>query len=59
MRILRKLFHGDESWMCAGPGGTPMATARLENFRDGLAEAIQSAGVVATDPWRVQFQTAR
>lgn len=111
-------FHGDGSWTCVGPGGTPLATVRLENFRDGLedyayfrileatiakveaspelrakrvrwletakarlqvppeivkslkeythdparlyryrsglAEAIQSAGVAAADPWRVQ-----
>ena len=29
-------YHGDGSWTCVGPGGTPLATVRLENFRDGL-----------------------
>ena len=28
--------NGDGSWAYAGPGGTPLATVRLENFRDGL-----------------------
>ncbi len=31
-------YHGDGSWTCAGPGGTPLATIRLENFRDGLED---------------------
>ncbi|MFW6162865.1 MAG: DUF4091 domain-containing protein [Planctomycetota bacterium] len=29
-------YHGDGSWTCVGPAGTPLATVRLENFRDGL-----------------------
>ena len=31
-------YNGDGSWMCAGPGGTPLSTIRLENFRDGLED---------------------
>ena len=31
-------YHGDGSWTCAGPGGTPLPTIRLENFRDGLED---------------------
>lgn len=31
-------FHGDGSWFCVGPGGTPLATQRVENFRDGLED---------------------
>jgi hypothetical protein len=31
-------YHGDGSWTCAGPDGTPLATVRLENFRDGLED---------------------
>jgi hypothetical protein len=31
-------FHGDGSWTCLGPDGTPLPTIRLENFRDGLED---------------------
>ena len=31
-------WHGDGQWTCAGPGGTPLPTIRLENFRDGLED---------------------
>lgn len=31
-------YHGDGSWTCVGPDGTPLATIRLENFRDGLED---------------------
>jgi hypothetical protein len=31
-------YHGDGSWTCVGPGGTPLPTLRLENFRDGLED---------------------
>jgi hypothetical protein len=31
-------YHGDGSWTCCGPDGTPLATQRLENFRDGLED---------------------
>ena len=31
-------FHGDGSWTCCGPDGMPLATQRLENFRDGLED---------------------
>jgi hypothetical protein len=32
------VYHGDGSWTCVGPGGTPLPTIRLENFRDGLED---------------------
>jgi hypothetical protein len=28
-------YHGDGSILCAGPGGKPLPTIRLENYRDG------------------------
>ncbi|MBR6586350.1 MAG: DUF4091 domain-containing protein [Kiritimatiellae bacterium] len=31
-------YHGDGSWVCVGPNGTPVPTIRLENFRDGLED---------------------
>jgi hypothetical protein len=31
-------YHGDGSILCAGPGGKPVPTIRLENFRDGLED---------------------
>ena len=31
-------YHGDGSWVCCGPGGLPVPTIRLENFRDGLED---------------------
>lgn len=31
-------YHGDGSWTCVGPDGVPLATVRLENFRDGLED---------------------
>ncbi len=31
-------YHGDGSWTCVGPGGRPLPTVRLENFRDGLED---------------------
>ena len=30
--------NGDGCWMHAGPDGVPLATIRLENFRDGLED---------------------
>lgn len=30
-----KTFHGDGSLLCSGPGGKPVPTIRLENYRDG------------------------
>jgi hypothetical protein len=32
------VYHGDGSWTCVGPDGTPLPTVRLENFRDGLED---------------------
>ena len=34
----KRQYHGDGSWTCAGPDGTPLPTIRLENFRDGLED---------------------
>ncbi len=31
-------YHGDGSWFCCGPDGTPCGTIRMENFRDGLED---------------------
>ena len=31
-------FHGDGSLLCSGPGGKPVPTIRLENYRDGLED---------------------
>ena len=31
-------YNGDGSWLCCGPGGIPLSTIRLENFRDGLED---------------------
>lgn len=32
------VYHGDGSLLCAGPGGKPVPTIRLENYRDGLED---------------------
>jgi hypothetical protein len=32
------IYHGDGSWTCTGPDGTPLPTIRLENFRDGVED---------------------
>jgi len=29
------VYHGDGSLLCSGPGGKPVPTIRLENYRDG------------------------
>ena len=31
-------MNGDGCWTAAGPGGKPLSTLRLENFRDGLED---------------------
>lgn len=31
-------YHGDGSLLCSGPGGKPVPTIRLENYRDGLED---------------------
>ena len=31
-------YHGDGSLLCAGPGGRPLPTIRLENYRDGMED---------------------
>ena len=32
------VYHGDGSWTAVGPGGKPLETMRLYNFRDGLED---------------------
>ena len=41
-------YHGDGSWTCVGPGGTPLPTVRLENFRDGLEDYAYARILEAT-----------
>ena len=41
-------YHGDGSWTCMGPGGTPLPTIRLENFRDGLEDYAYTRILEAT-----------
>ena len=31
-------YNGDGAWTAVGPGGMPLATIRLENFRDGVED---------------------
>lgn len=31
-------YHGDGSILCSGPGGKPVPTIRLENYRDGMED---------------------
>ncbi|MBC8443329.1 DUF4091 domain-containing protein, partial [PVC group bacterium] len=31
-------YHGDGSLFCSGPGGKPVPTIRLENYRDGMED---------------------
>ncbi len=31
-------LHGDGSLLCSGPGGKPVPTIRLENYRDGMED---------------------
>ncbi|MBN2451344.1 MAG: DUF4091 domain-containing protein [Lentisphaeria bacterium] len=65
-------WHGDGAWTCVGPGGTPIPTIRLENFRDGLEDfayvrileatlaAVRANATVARDqaPWIRQAEEA-
>lgn len=41
-------YHGDGAWTCVGPEGTPLATIRLENFRDGLEDYAYAGILEAT-----------
>ena len=57
-----KAFDGDGVWAYCGPGGTPVATLRLENFRDGVEDyncAMTLARLLEkhadkTDAWSVR-----
>lgn len=33
-----KTYHGDGSMFCMGPGGRPIPTIRIENYRDGMED---------------------
>lgn len=60
--------NGDGSWVCPGPGGRPLATMRLEGFRDGLEDyalamtfeatyrAVAGLGDSATDAQRAWLE---
>jgi len=43
-----KTFNGDGSILCPGPGGKPLATIRIENFRDGLEDYAYARILEAT-----------
>lgn len=55
-------FHGDGSWFCVGPDGTPLATQRVENFRDGLEDFAyakllrEKVAAHPTAAWRPQAE---
>lgn len=55
-------FHGDGSWFCVGPDGTPLATQRVENFRDGLEDFAyakllrEKVAAHPTATWRPQAE---
>ena len=63
-------YHGDGSWTCVGPGGTPLPTIRLENFRDGLEDYAYAvildtivhrraaAHAADSDPWLTEARAA-
>ena len=60
-------YPGDGAWTCVGPGGSPLPTQRLENFRDGLEDFAyvriledllrQSDSKPAT-PWHAEARAA-
>lgn len=55
-------YHGDGSWTCCGPDGTPLATVRLENFRDGLEDFAYAKileAKLAADPGASWAQEAK
>lgn len=56
-------YHGDGSFTRVGPGGMPLATQRLENFRDGLedlwyARLLRRSGADADVPDELVRNTA-
>ena len=58
------LSNGDGGWTAVGPDGIPLATLRLENFRDGLedhayAELLKrKIAVAANADWKRRAETA-
>ncbi len=57
------VYNGDGAWLCVGPDGTPLATQRLENFRDGLEDfayvKLLEARLLAADPMTPWARRAR
>ena len=61
-----KAFDGDGVWAYCGPDGMPVATLRLENFRDGVEdyniakrlERLLAAHADKTDAWSVAARAA-
>ena len=62
-------YHGDGSLLCSGPGGKPVPTIRLENYRDGLEDFAYACileaclkrhgnGPRASDDWQAQAKAA-
>jgi hypothetical protein len=47
-------YNGDGSWTCVGPESTPLATIRLENYRDGLEDY---AYIIILDEIIRQYET--
>ena len=62
----KKAYDGDGVWAYCGPDGIPVATLRLENFRDGVEdyniakrlERLLDAHADKTDAWSVAARAA-
>ena len=62
----KKAYDGDGVWAYCGPDGMPVATLRLENFRDGIEdyniakrlERLLAAHADKTDAWSVAARAA-
>jgi hypothetical protein len=65
-RRFQKAYDGDGVWAYCGPDGIPVATLRLENFRDGVEdyniakrlERLLDAHVDKTDAWSAAARAA-
>ena len=65
-RRFQKAYDGDGVWAYCGPDGIPVATLRLENFRDGVEdyniakrlERLLAAHADKTDAWSVAARAA-
>ena len=62
----KKAYDGDGVWAYCGPDGMPVATLRLENFRDGIEdyniakrlERLLTAHADQTDAWSLAARAA-